>query len=37
METLSREREAILKNPMEILELKNIPVYMTWQRKRYID
>lgn len=37
METLSREREAIFKNPVEIPELKNTPVYMTWQRKRYVD
>ena len=37
METLSREREAIFKNPVEILELKNTPVDMTWQRKGYVD
>lgn len=37
METLSREREAVFKNPVEILELKNTPVYMTWQRKGYVD
>lgn len=37
METLSREREAIFKNTMEILELKNTSVYMTWQRKGYVD